>query len=378
MLSASLYISFLSLIFSHICRFPNNRQWIEVDFGASYPVSGIITQGRSDIPQWVTKYEVYYSNDGQHFRPILSPQTHQLQVFTGNGDQNTPKTNTFPAVTARYIRIRPIEWHQAVALRFNVLGCTVPSPTPELFVPPTVPAGQPTAAPSKAPCMYWTQWVDFNRPTAVGEHESLANMANYVTVCDAKFVTSIECRTVDTKTKPEKDGQVGVVCSLERKALICDGSKQIGDPCHNYEIRVFCDECGKPTPSPSAQTAITPTVTPPRNSFRTPSVTPPTGQTPSVEPPSCVDRWSGWINKDSPDGNGDFEYLTVQELDVFCPGGVISEVLCVSATTQQQYYLTGDVVTCNASYGLQCSNGDNAPLACQDYKVNYKCQCKCK
>ncbi|XP_041367296.1 uncharacterized protein LOC121381939 [Gigantopelta aegis] len=356
-------------------QFPNNRQWIQVDFGALYPVSGVITQGRSDIPQWVMKFEVYYSNDGQHFRPILS-ETSQLKVFTGNADQNTPKTNIFPAVTARYIRIRPVEWHQAVALRFNVLGCMIPSPTPQLSVPSAIPTGLPTASPSRAPCMYWTPWVSSNRPTAMGEYESLSNMGSYVTVCDARFVTSIECRTVDTKLKPEKDGQIGVVCSLDRKALICDGSKQVGDPCHNYEIRVFCDECEKPTASPSAGAVITPSVTPKGNTFVTPSLTLLTGQTPSVKPPSCVDRWSGWVNKDRPDGNGDFEYLTVQELDLFCPGGVISEVKCASATTGQQYDLTGDNVSCNASYGLRCSNGDNGPTTCQDYKVNYRCQCK--
>ncbi|PVD30857.1 hypothetical protein C0Q70_10132 [Pomacea canaliculata] len=42
----------------------NDKQWIEVDFLTSYAIGGIATQGSADSPYWVTRYELYYSNDG--------------------------------------------------------------------------------------------------------------------------------------------------------------------------------------------------------------------------------------------------------------------------------------------------------------------------
>ena len=40
------------------------NQWIQADLGAIRSVSGIVIQGRSDYNQWVTKYQVQYSEDG--------------------------------------------------------------------------------------------------------------------------------------------------------------------------------------------------------------------------------------------------------------------------------------------------------------------------
>lgn len=48
-------------------------------------------------------------------------------------------------------------------------------------------------------------------------------------------MTQIECRTVKTQQDPKSTGQ-DVECSLDR-GLLCRG------PCHDYEIRVYCD-CG--------------------------------------------------------------------------------------------------------------------------------------
>ena len=38
-------------------------QWIQVDLGVSRLVSGVVTQGRQDHPQWMSKYKVMYSSD---------------------------------------------------------------------------------------------------------------------------------------------------------------------------------------------------------------------------------------------------------------------------------------------------------------------------
>lgn len=56
--------------------------------------------------------------------------------------------------------------------------------------------------------------------------------------CSEKYLTAIECRTVDSHFSPKSTGE-DVECSLE-KGLLCIGS------CHDYEFRVLCD-CGDET-----------------------------------------------------------------------------------------------------------------------------------
>ena len=100
----------------------DNKQWIEVDFLTSYAIGGVSTQGSADSDNWVTRYEVYYSNDGQQFYPVPeTPGGNTAQVFRGNFDRNTPIMHLFPLVHARYIRVRPTEFHGAIALRWALL-----------------------------------------------------------------------------------------------------------------------------------------------------------------------------------------------------------------------------------------------------------------
>lgn len=60
----------------------------------------------------------------------------------------------------------------------------------------------------------------------------LCNLVNSSS-CAPDFMKKIECRTVGTQMLPKATGE-NVQCSLE-KGLICEG------PCHDYEIRIFCD-----------------------------------------------------------------------------------------------------------------------------------------
>ena len=63
---------------------------------------------------------------GDAVYPLPSLQCYFLpyQIFRGNTDRNTKKTNIFPKpVTARCIRINPRTWKSYVSMRFDVLGC---------------------------------------------------------------------------------------------------------------------------------------------------------------------------------------------------------------------------------------------------------------
>lgn len=84
----------------------NNRQWIQIDLLSTEEVYGVVTQGRSDLPYWVTEYQVYYSTDGKSFLPVTSgPADKTPQTFNGNSDNHNPVTNIFnQKVQARFIR----------------------------------------------------------------------------------------------------------------------------------------------------------------------------------------------------------------------------------------------------------------------------------
>ena len=44
------------------------HEWIQIDFGIVTSVTYVATQGRHNIPQWVTQYKLQYSNDGNSFQ----------------------------------------------------------------------------------------------------------------------------------------------------------------------------------------------------------------------------------------------------------------------------------------------------------------------
>ena len=46
----------------------DQNQWLQIDIGSQYTkVTRVATQGRSNYPQWVTKYMLQYSNGGEDF-----------------------------------------------------------------------------------------------------------------------------------------------------------------------------------------------------------------------------------------------------------------------------------------------------------------------
>ena len=48
--------------------FNDANQWIQVAFGSYTKLTGIATQGRNGANEWVTKYQLQYSDDGVNFQ----------------------------------------------------------------------------------------------------------------------------------------------------------------------------------------------------------------------------------------------------------------------------------------------------------------------
>lgn len=46
-----------------LSKFQDNSQWLQIDLKDVMVVSGILTQGRCDADEWITKYSVQYRTD---------------------------------------------------------------------------------------------------------------------------------------------------------------------------------------------------------------------------------------------------------------------------------------------------------------------------
>lgn len=101
-------------------RWNSFRHWMQLDLGASVTVSGVVTQGRANWNQWVTRYRVAISEDGGVWQHVGD--------MTGNRDRSSKVKGMFPSPRqARYIRIKPRGWHKHMSMRAAALTCTADS-----------------------------------------------------------------------------------------------------------------------------------------------------------------------------------------------------------------------------------------------------------
>ncbi|KAL9968117.1 hypothetical protein ACROYT_G026449 [Oculina patagonica] len=100
------------------------NQWIQVDLESFTKVTRIVTQGRNGHGQWVTKYNLQYSEDGVTFHYYQLPGQSSPKEFAANQDSDTPVYHQLtPPINARYIRLRPTAWHNHISMRMELYGC---------------------------------------------------------------------------------------------------------------------------------------------------------------------------------------------------------------------------------------------------------------
>ena len=97
----------------------DKHQWIQADLGVPHLLESVTTLGRlGRYRQWVKSYYISYSHDRMNWVNIPT-------LYSGNVDQDTEKTNNLPPnIVARYVRLRPNTWNQAIAMRWEVAGCS--------------------------------------------------------------------------------------------------------------------------------------------------------------------------------------------------------------------------------------------------------------
>ncbi|XP_078667357.1 lactadherin-like [Branchiostoma floridae x Branchiostoma belcheri] len=110
----------------------NGVPWLMRDLGDVSVITGIITKGRNShrYNQWVTSYVVSYgvTNGDEKF---YTDAEGQVTDFPGNFDTDTEVINDFSdysgPITARFIKIHPQTWHEAVTMRAKII-VTEPQP----------------------------------------------------------------------------------------------------------------------------------------------------------------------------------------------------------------------------------------------------------
>ncbi|KPP74537.1 retinoschisin-like [Scleropages formosus] len=107
-----------------LSKFQDTNQWLQIDLKEVSVVSGILTQGRCDADEWMTKYSVQYRTNENLNWIYYKDQTGNNRVFYGNSDRSSSVQNLLrPPIVARYIRILPLGWHTRIAVRTELLLC---------------------------------------------------------------------------------------------------------------------------------------------------------------------------------------------------------------------------------------------------------------
>ena len=247
------------------------QQWFMVDLLKIQEVSGVEMQGHPLRQEWVTTFTVQYSNDDVWWATIMMPDSLDPMVFSGNEDNDSVKRIMFQeSFYARYVRLIPLEYHQWIALRLELVGCDIiESTTAPVVITTSEPEALITTVAPKVPtpCKKpgWTSWMNSHIPGTGDwdDRETFQSLRMYHHFCEDSYITQIRCRVAGTDIPSKKAGQRAIECNLN-KGLFCDNELQEPNTCLDYEVQLFCscpEEVQVPTTPVAATTASTTTET---------------------------------------------------------------------------------------------------------------------
>lgn len=100
-------------------------QYLQIGFEKPEPIYGVIIQGSPIFDQYVTSFKILHSFDGEAFHYLID-ETKSPQIFSGPIDSRTPVKSLFKIpIEAKVIRIYPLTWYGSIAIRAELLGCSV-------------------------------------------------------------------------------------------------------------------------------------------------------------------------------------------------------------------------------------------------------------
>ncbi|XP_072542285.1 discoidin, CUB and LCCL domain-containing protein 1 [Salminus brasiliensis] len=108
----------------------NGKQWLQLDLGEKKRITGILTKGSTTSDYFVRSYKILYKEKSR-WRNYTHYNSSEETIFEGKVDNLHQTRNTFhPAITARYLRFIPLQWHQGISLTVDLLGCPYVRTTP--------------------------------------------------------------------------------------------------------------------------------------------------------------------------------------------------------------------------------------------------------
>jgi lactadherin len=104
-------------------KYKSDSEWLQIDLGVAARVTGVMTQGRGDGTEWVTRFMVSYSMDAYHWNYVTDNYGNQW-LFEGNIDSFSVKHNYLDRpIIARYIKFHTVEWNRHPSMRVEIMGC---------------------------------------------------------------------------------------------------------------------------------------------------------------------------------------------------------------------------------------------------------------
>ncbi|XP_051528143.1 contactin-associated protein-like 5 isoform X1 [Myxocyprinus asiaticus] len=106
----------------------DHQPWLQLDLQDRLKVTAIATQGCWGSSDWVTRYQLQYSDSGRTWRTYR--QENVVWTFAGNTDADTVVQHKLPhSIRTRYLRLLPVEGSPrgGIGLRLEVYGCTYKS-----------------------------------------------------------------------------------------------------------------------------------------------------------------------------------------------------------------------------------------------------------
>ncbi|XP_022255312.1 hemocytin-like [Limulus polyphemus] len=228
----------------------DENQYLQIDFRTPRTITGIITQGRDDADEWVTSFMMLVSNDTEAWFPLYGKDG--KEEIMGNTDRNTPVIHHFQVpASSRYVRIVPLNWHERIGMRMELVGCYHPYEH-HATVPPLIDTGTPPVPTTTTEaCVEYGPWMSLSvpKPSELGDIEPIDEIITATGLCSNPV--GIECREYSTGRNYRNSGQK-VSCDLTW-GLKCLHEEQKDGLCLNYEARIKCWSCGTVSTSPTTK-----------------------------------------------------------------------------------------------------------------------------
>lgn len=98
---------------------------LQLDFGKAVMLTGIASQGHHNKVEYVTNYQLLFSDDGVIWRTYYN--AFDLETKTDNVTANTDSKNVkivkfLYEIKARYLKIRALNWQNGICMRIKVFG----------------------------------------------------------------------------------------------------------------------------------------------------------------------------------------------------------------------------------------------------------------